>query len=104
MDNKHKNPHYRYLPLNTGSYPCTKSGHLLCHPDIESGLSPASSYQIGVGWFSGLERGFLLSKPKNRLLMGGGFGDLIFFELVVKGASADTQTLGRLLFIPAALL
>ena len=45
-----------------------------------------------------------MSELRNLDLMGGGFGDLIFFELVIKGASADAQTLGRLLFIPAAFL
>lgn len=35
--------------------------------------------------------------------MRGGLGDLVLLELFIKGAAADSQTFGCLLFIPAAL-
>ena len=37
-------------------------------------------------------------------LMGGGFSDLVFFEFVVEGAAADTEAIGGLLFVPAAIV
>ena len=36
--------------------------------------------------------------------MRGGLVDLVFFEFVVKGTAADSQTLGCLLLVPATLV
>ena len=62
----------------------------------------SSDWDRVVQW---AEKGILGERSeKSWLLMGGWFYDLIFFELVIEGASADSQTLCRLLFIPTALL